>query len=149
MEESDLVAVAMLDKACQGHPWLVGHFRDELSRGDEGFARVLEDPEIGIVGYLCAWLTLDELHIGSVGVDPELRRRGLGKGMLSQAHAWARNRGGTAAHLEVRAGNEAAIAMYLSLGYRKVGVRRAYYADNGEDAFLFFADLGQDAAVAR
>lgn len=143
MEESDLPAVVMLDNACHGHPWTVGNFRDELGRGDEGFARVLEDPEIGIVGYLCAWLTVDELHIGIVGVDPELRRRGLGKGMISQAHKWAEHRGGTAAHLEVRAGNEAAIAMYAALGYRKVGVRRAYYADNGEDAFLFFADLGR------
>ncbi|MEN9307771.1 MAG: hypothetical protein RL173_1703 [Fibrobacterota bacterium] len=141
MEEGDLAAVAMLDKICQGHSWTVGHFRDELSRGDEGFNRVLEDSQTGVVGYLCGWITADEFHIGTVGVDPELRRRGLGKGMISQALKWAVNRGATAAHLEVRAGNVAAIAMYESLRYRKVGVRRAYYADNGEDAFLYFADL--------
>lgn len=142
MEEGDLAAVAMLDRTCQGHPWTVGHFRDELTRGDEGFSRVLEDPEVGVVAYFCGWITLDEFHIGTVGVDPEVRRRGLGKGMVAQAHKWAENRGATAAHLEVRAGNAGAIAMYESLGYRRVGVRRAYYADNGEDAFLYFADLG-------
>jgi len=142
MEEGDLPAVAMLDRTCQGHSWTIGHFRDELSRGDEGFSRVLEDPEVGVVGYFCGWITVDEFHIGTVGVDPELRRRGLGRGMLSQAHKWAANRGATAAHLEVRAGNAGAIAMYEALGYRRVGVRRAYYADNGEDAFLYFADLG-------
>lgn len=141
MEEGDLAAVAMLDRACQGHPWTAGHFRDELTRGDEGFARVLEDPEVGVVGYICAWIVVDELHIGTVGVDPEVRRRGLGRGMMLQAHKWAFNRGATAAHLEVRAGNAPAIALYQRIGYRHVGVRRAYYADNNEDAFLFFADL--------
>ena len=149
LEEGDAAAVAMLDRTCQGHPWTAGHFRDELTRGDTGFARVLEDPEVGVVGYLCAWLVADELHIGTVGVDPEVRRRGLGRGMLSQAHAWAAHRGATAAHLEVRASNAAAIHMYLSLGYRQVGVRRAYYADNGEDALLLFADLAADPEAAR
>ena len=141
MEETDLPPVVMLDKACQGNAWNIGHFRDELSRGEAGYSRVLEDPEIGVVGYLCAWLVVDELHIGTIGVDPELRRRGLGRGMLQQAHQWASNRGATAAHLEVRSGNVAAVSLYESLGSRKVGVRRGYYADNGEDASLFFADL--------
>jgi ribosomal-protein-alanine N-acetyltransferase len=146
LEEGDLVAVAMLDRTCQGHPWTAGHFRDELSRGDGGFARVLEDPEVGVVGFICAWLVVDELHIGTIGVDPEVRRKGLGRGMMTQAHKWAANRGATAAHLEVRAGNDAAIALYKRIGYRHVGVRRAYYADNGEDAFLLFADLLPEAA---
>lgn len=141
LEEGDLAAVAMLDRTCQGHPWTAGHFRDEMTRGEEGFARVLEDPEVGVVGYVCAWLITDELHIGTIGVDPELRRKGLGRGMMNQVHKWAINRGATAAHLEVRASNASAISLYGSLGYRHVGVRRAYYGDNGEDAFLLFADL--------
>ncbi len=149
LEEGDLAAVALLDGTCQGHPWTAGHFRDELTRGDSGFAKVLEDPKVGVVGYLCAWLVVDELHIGTVGVNPEVRRRGLGRGMLVQAHKWASYRGATAAHLEVRASNAAAIHMYLSLGYRQVGVRRAYYADNGEDALLFFADLPADPDSER
>jgi ribosomal-protein-alanine N-acetyltransferase len=67
--------------------------------------------------------------------------------MLSRAHDWAVARGATAAHLEVRAGNAPAIAMYESMGYRRVGVRRGYYADNGEDAVLYFADLTSGSAA--
>jgi len=41
----------------------------------------------------------------------------------------------------VRRSNAAAIALYLSLGYRHVGVRPNYYADEGEDAIAMIADL--------
>lgn len=146
MDESDVAAVAALDGICQGHPWVAGHFRDELARGEEGFARVVARPDGGILGFVCCWTVLDEMHVGTIGVAPEARRGGIGKTMLSQAHRWAVGRGATAAHLEVRAGNAGAIAMYESMGYRRVGVRRAYYADNGEDAVLYFADLTPGSA---
>lgn len=148
MEESDIAAVAALDTICQGHPWVSGHFRDELARGDEGFARVMVDSRDEIVGFVCCWVVLDEMHVGTISVDPAARRGGLGKSMISQAHEWAVGRGATAAHLEVRAGNVGAIAMYESMGYRRVGVRRGYYADNGEDAVLYFAELSTGSIAA-
>jgi len=42
--------------------------------------------------------------------------------------------------LEVRRSNQAAIALYRSVGFRAVGLRRAYYAD-GEDAVDMLLDL--------
>ena len=42
--------------------------------------------------------------------------------------------------LEVRAGNEKAQALYASLGFIRVSVRKRYYEDNGEDAYLMVAD---------
>jgi ribosomal-protein-alanine N-acetyltransferase len=38
--------------------------------------------------------------------------------------------------LEVRVGNAAAIRLYERLGFRVMGRRPKYYADNGEDALL-------------
>ena len=61
---------------------------------------------------------------------------------MGLAHEWATSRGAVLAHLEVRAGNHAAIALYTGLGYRRVGIRRAYYSDNGEDAHLLMRELG-------
>lgn len=141
LEEGDIPAVSKLEHLCQGHPWTPCHFRDELARGDFGYSRVLEEPGVGVVGYFCAWLVADEMHIGTLGVDPGRRRDGLGLGMVSQAHDWAVHRGATLAHLEVRASNAAALALYAKLGYRRVGIRTGYYVDNGEDAFLLLCDL--------
>jgi ribosomal-protein-alanine N-acetyltransferase len=142
MEESDLAAVANLDALCQGHPWAPEHFREELARGESGHARVATGPSHLVEGYFCGWLVLDELHVGSLGVDPARRRRGIGRRLVQEAHSWASARGATLSHLEVRSGNIAAISLYASLGYRRVGIRRAYYLDNGEDAHLLVCDLG-------
>jgi len=141
MHMRDLAAVSALDALCQPHPWGPANFQGELLRGEPGFARVLAEPDGRLAAYLCAWTVLDELHIGNIGVDPALRRQGLARELMDEAHAWARARGATIAHLEVRAGNEPAIALYERIGYRRVGVRRGYYADNGEDAHLLVCDL--------
>lgn len=141
MAMRDLLAVSRLDERCQPHPWGPANFQGELLRGESGFARVLEDGQGGLHGYICTWTVVDELHVGNVGIHPDMRRRGLARAMMEEAHAWARARGARFAHLEVRAGNGAAIALYQALGYRRVGIRRAYYADNGEDAHLMVADL--------
>ena len=43
--------------------------------------------------------------------------------------------------LEVRGGNEAAMALYTKLGFREVGRRKGYYAKGGEDAVLMDLNL--------
>lgn len=141
MTESDIPGTVAIDALCQGHPWSAGSFREELARGGSGFARIREGEGGEIAGYICAWVSVDELHVGTVGVRPDLRRRGIGKSLVEEALAWGRERGAAAAHLEVRAGNAPAIALYEGLGYHRVGVRRGYYPDNGEDAHLLFLDF--------
>lgn len=139
MAMGDLAAVSALDELCQPHPWGPANFQGELLRTD-AFNRVVLD-EGGMVAYLCCWMVLDELHIGTIGVHPDRRRSRLGLELMRAAHDWARAKGGTVAHLEVRAGNAGAIALYHGLGYRRVGIRKAYYEDNLEDAHLLMADL--------
>jgi ribosomal-protein-alanine N-acetyltransferase len=43
--------------------------------------------------------------------------------------------------LEVRVSNRAAQGLYRSFGFREVGIRPKYYADNGEDALLMDLEL--------
>ena len=47
------------------------------------------------------------------------------------------NLGAAYATLEVRVSNERAQRLYQSVGFVKVGKRKRYYEDNGEDAFIF------------
>ena len=42
--------------------------------------------------------------------------------------------------LEVRVGNVPALALYKKLGFKKAGVRKKYYEDNGEDAYIMVND---------
>jgi ribosomal-protein-alanine N-acetyltransferase len=60
---------------------------------------------------------------------------------LTHALDYAFKTGATLATLEVRAGNEGAQALYDSIGFRLVAIRKKYYADNQEDAQVMLKDL--------
>ena len=50
------------------------------------------------------------------------------------------NLGAAYATPEVRRSNEIAQNLYKSLGFVQLGVRKRYYADNGEDALIMVCD---------
>ena len=89
-----------------------------------------------IVGYLGLWLMVDEAHIVAIATHPEYRRRGIGERLLARALELAREREARAVTLEVRVSNLPAQRLYEKFGFRRVGVRRRYYTDTGEDAII-------------
>ena len=83
----------------------------------------------------------DEIHVLNIATSPEDRRRGIGRALMDAAADHGRRRGARLATLEVRRSNASAIALYRALGYRQVGIRPNYYAEEGEDAIVMIADL--------
>jgi [ribosomal protein S18]-alanine N-acetyltransferase len=73
-----------------------------------------------------------EYEIHTIGVDPTYQGQGIGRHMMEELLEYAS--GGTI-FLEVRTDNEAAIALYESLGFVNVGLRRRYYRASGADAY--------------
>ena len=89
-----------------------------------------------VVGVIVVWLIVDEAHIATLAVHPELRRQGIAQKLLCVALKEAAEDGMLSALLEVRAGNEAAQDLYRKFGFDVVGRRPRYYQDNHEDAIL-------------
>ena len=87
-------------------------------------------------GYLIYWLVAEEMHIMNLAVDPKYRRQGIARALLTDGLSRARAQGAEVAWLEVRPSNQAAQALYESFGFKNVGRRPRYYADNQEDALL-------------
>lgn len=79
-----------------------------------------------------------EYEIHTIGVDPDYQRHGIGRAMMDHLLAVAGD--DAVVHLEVRTDNEPAIALYQSLGFVAVGVRRRYYRASGADAFTMRRD---------
>jgi ribosomal protein S18 acetylase RimI-like enzyme len=100
---------------------------DGLATPGQLLFEIADDTET--VGYL--WLaTLDRgsartAYVYQIIVRPEHRRRGHARAALQQAAALAAARGHTSIALHVFAFNEAARALYLSLGYRIVSLNLA------------------------
>jgi ribosomal-protein-alanine acetyltransferase len=68
----------------------------------------------------------------SIAVAAEARGRGIGRLLMEDAARIARKRGCGRLRLEVRADNAAAIRLYESLAYRRIGRYPDYYADGME-----------------
>ncbi len=89
-----------------------------------------------ITGYIGFWLMADEAHITSIAVRQSYRGRGLGELLLIAGIERSRQLGSTVVTLEVRISNASAQSLYRKYCFAQVGVRRAYYVDNREDALL-------------
>ncbi len=80
-------------------------------------------------------------HVVSIAVLEEYRRRGIATALLNASMQSMKNDyKAEEVYLEVRVSNNPAIALYEKLGFSKVKVLKAYYAD-GEDAYLMARPL--------
>ena len=144
MTAEDLPAVMELERASFRTPWSAELLKRELSH-DWSTILLLEDPtpEGGrrLLGISIFWIVHDEVHVLNVATAPEYRRRGVARCLMESTLAEGRARKCTLATLEVRRSNEPAIGLYKSFGFRQVGVRPNYYADEGEDAIVMVLDF--------
>lgn len=90
------------------------------------------------VCYAGFWRIFDEGHIMSIAVLPAERRKGYASQILYALIKKARDLGIRSMTLEVRASNTTAQSLYSKFGFEKGGIRRGYYADNGEDALILW-----------
>lgn len=106
--------------------------REELVR-PWSRVRAARDEAGALLGYMLFWHVVDELHLLNVAVAISSRRRGIGRALMGDLLAYARDHAVARILLEVRASNGPAVALYESLGFARFNVREGYYAD-GEDA---------------
>jgi ribosomal-protein-alanine N-acetyltransferase len=141
MREADLPRVMEIERAAFSHPWTEELVRRELGHEFSTVLLACGGDSGAVQGFAVVWLVHDELHVLNVAVAPEARRRGVARAILDRVEAQGREQGARIAMLEVRRGNAPAIALYRTLGYREVGVRPRYYAEDGEDALVMDKDL--------
>jgi ribosomal-protein-alanine N-acetyltransferase len=137
MEARDLPSVMEIDALSLPRPWSAAIWRGELG-SPYGLYLVLEESG-DVVGQIGIRHVLGELHITTIAVKPEYRRRGYARDLIGAALDSYPN--ASHVHLEVRPTNVEAIALYESLGFRKTGRRPRYYGD--EDALLMTLNLDE------
>ena len=143
---ADVPALAALEADCFTHPWTEAQIADEVAGAAPGGVLVLEGPGPldgppgGLRAYCAFRFVLDEIHVMTLAVAPGQRRRGLARWLLAFVMGRAARAGARRALLELRAGNREALALYESLGFRRLGVRRGYYREPVEDALTLVCD---------
>jgi len=140
--EEHLGDVLRIERTSFPAPWTETMFRQEVEETWLSRSYVARVDGV-IAGYVIAWFLRGEAHILNLAVAPEFQRRGIGRRMLSHIIDLAEKAEHHMATLEVRASNDPAKLLYVTMGFAPVGVRRRYYRDNDEDAIVMVRRLGE------
>lgn len=138
----DVPALARIERDSFVSPWSAEEIMRDVAMNERAFVAVAElDGEP--VGYADMWIVAGEAQLYNIAVDPAYRRNSIGAKLLEyMAHIAMKTC--SVMTLEVRRSNIPALELYRNNGFRDVGVRKNYYADNGEDAVLMNRDLDLD-----
>lgn len=137
---ADLPILQVLESLFPGDRLSLRQLRHHLGN-PHAVMRVIET-EYTLAGYSLL-LTRSGSHAGrlySIAVAPAFRGQGLGKRLLDDVVAQARERACRELRLEVRQDNEAAIRLYRDYGFSFLEQRPRYYQD-GADALRFRLDI--------
>lgn len=161
MTYEDIPQVHALDRLAFPTPWPMNTYRHEIN-GRNSLMFVLEFQEPpqqslpegpislmrrllnrippsghgAIIGFSGMWHVADEAHVSTIGVHPDWQGMKFGEMLLWNMMRYAFQRRAAMMTLEVRVSNEKAQALYYKYGFEIGGRRKAYYRDNGEDAYL-------------
>ena len=139
MRRRHLPAVLRIEGKVYPRPWSAGLFLSELAqKGSRAYFVARHQGRV--VGYAGVMILGDEGHITNIAVDPPFHRHKIGMRLLLSLVDACRERKVRSMTLEVRRGNAGAQAMYRKFGFQTVGVRRGYYVETGEDAYIMWAE---------
>ena len=142
MSVNDLDMVAELESSvfAQGihTPWKRDMFYEELSQ--PGRTWWVAHDQGRVIGFAGGTLAGSDFEIYDVAVEEAHRRSGVASRLLSRVAYDAQMLGAQTISLEVWDGNEAARALYATLGFAEAGRRPDYYGQ-GKNALILRADL--------
>lgn len=118
-------AFACVHESAFAAPWSAAAFHGALL--GLGAVGLLAERDGCAIGAAVISAVGEEAEVLTIGTSAHARRQGCARALMEAAHAAARARGARAMFLEVAADNDAARALYESLGYQPAGLRKNYY----------------------
>jgi [ribosomal protein S18]-alanine N-acetyltransferase len=113
--------------------WSPEQFWQELAQPTRRYLVACDGTEV--VGYVGAFVMPPDGDIQTVAVRADRQGRGIARALVESLLDGIEAEGVTHTMLEVRADNDAAVALYERLGFGRISVRRRYYPD-GADAVI-------------
>lgn len=137
MRDEDLPEVLTIENLCFSNPWSKETFRGEIQNKAISFPLVvIHSWQKRIIGYVIFWQIGDEAQINNVAIHPDYQGQGFGEIALRYVFERLRENGVHFVCLEVRVSNLPALALYRKLGFTVLGVRKEYYTNPVEDAYV-------------
>jgi ribosomal-protein-alanine N-acetyltransferase len=131
--------VARLEAASFSNPWSREMLARELRNRDVARVYVMHNSLGELLAFCACWFVADELHINTLAVKADVRRRGHATRLLRYVFSEALAAGVIRATLEVRRSNEAALKLYEGLGFEVRAIRPNYSSGPVEDALILWS----------
>jgi len=133
--KNDLDDILEIEINCFGaHAWTKEMFKVVLS--DVTCKTFVYKDALGTtIGFSILRVVADEAEIDNLAIYPKFKRLGFGKALVEKMIANAKKAGATTMFLEVDTTSLPAIALYESLGFVKLGLRKNYYGT--ADAYTY------------
>jgi ribosomal-protein-alanine N-acetyltransferase len=142
MRKSDLPAVMEIERQSFSDPWDEASFREGIAGANPHAYFLVARHQQAPIAFINFWVVREDAHITNFAVAPTYRNMGVGKYFFARSLEYIKKRGGRKVFLEVRVSNIRAQNLYRQFGFKIISIRKRYYADNGEDAYVFSVDLG-------
>jgi len=143
LAEDDLDALMDIERRSSRSPWSRQIFVEEMAREWAKVDLLRErSPSLRLCGFINYWLVRDEVHILNVAVHPDVRKDGHGSRLMEHVIGFAHKHHCRYLTLEVRRSNQPALRLYKKYGFRPVGIRPNYYAEDREDAIVMLLEIG-------
>ena len=139
MRRRHLRYVLRIESRVYPRPWSTSLFLSELAQKTTR-SYLVARYEGEVVGYCGMMFTGLEAHVTNIAVDPDYHGLKIGSRLLLRICTEAVARGAETISLEVRVSNNAAQAMYEKFGFSIVSVRKGYYIETNEDAYVMVVD---------
>ena len=140
MDLLDIDKIVALEQELFSSPWDKEAFYYELEKNAFSTILVLED-ELEIIGYIGMWLLGDQTQITTLGIKKAYQGNGYAKKLMDKCGEITKMMGYANINLEVRISNQRAIRLYEKCGFKIVAIRKNYYQDNHEDAYLMIKEM--------
>ena len=138
MQLCDLDEICEIEAKAYGeHHWSRNSFVQETENKLAKYY-VAKNEQGKVVGYLGAWIIIDEAHITTLAVHPDYKRKKIAQSLMNCLIEDCYKNMIKYITLEVRESNTPAISLYEKFLFESIGMRKNYYQDNGENAIIMF-----------
>ena len=124
IEAQDFDALYAIEQAAHALPWSLGTLKNNQAERYLNL-KIVEGHQI--YGFAICQTVLDEATLFNIAIDPQKQGLGLGRQLLNELITQLRQKGILTLWLEVRESNKKAQALYDSLGFNQVDIRKNYY----------------------
>lgn len=142
MNRHDLAEIIRIERESFAQAWTEADFLSCL-RNRNCITYVAESAG-KVVGFMIYELHPEKLHVLNFAVAPEARRTGIGTRMLGRLIRKLSSHRRTRITVAVRESNLGAQLFFRMRDFRAVSVRRGYFEDTGEDAYVMMFKLNQE-----